>query len=124
MELSAASLAMSTAFNIVTESTVWSTGINGVEEDNVWICLTSRETGQLCLLHKSPEELDDLSSIGTTAPSAAFSHKKGVWPLMVIPEHVALPDSDREDTDIEDLYTADQVVYVPKLGSGQAVPRD
>ena len=35
LELWAASLVMSAAINIVIESTVWSTGINGVEEDNV-----------------------------------------------------------------------------------------
>ncbi len=94
LELWAASLTMSTAFNIVIESTVWSTGINGIEEDNVWICLTSCETGQLCLLYKSPDEPDDLSSLGAATPSAAFGCKKGSWPLTVILEHVALLDSD------------------------------
>ncbi len=76
------------------------------------------------MLHRSQDELDDLSSLGAAAPLAAFSCKKGSQPLMVILEHIALLDSDREDTDTEDLYTADQVAYVPKLGSGQAVLRD
>ncbi len=118
LELWAASLAMSTAFNIVTESTVWSTRINGVEEDNVWICLTSHEIGQLCLLNKSSDELDNLSFMGAAAPPATSSHKKGGRPLMVIPEHIALLDSDREDMDTEDLYTTDQIAYVPTLGLG------
>ncbi len=63
LELWAASLAISQPINVVTESMVWSTGMAKVEEENIWICLTSHDSGQLCVLHISSHE-DDMSSVG------------------------------------------------------------
>ncbi len=124
LELWVASLAMSKPVNVVMESTVWSTGMAGVEEENIWICLTSHDSGQLCVLHISSQE-DDLSSMGAAAsPLWSKPHAKGGRPLMAIPKHVDLPDSDCEDTDTEDLYTAEQVAHALLLGSGQVIPQD
>ena len=109
---------------MVTESMVWSMGMAGVEEENIWICLTSRDSGQLCVLHISSHE-DDLSCVGAAAlPLRLRPYVKGGRPLTAIPKYVEFPDSDREDTDTEDLFTAKRVTHALQLGSGQAILHD
>ncbi len=72
------------------------------------------------LLHSSQE--DDLSSMGAAAlPLRLKPCTKGGRPLTAIPECVDLPDSDHEDTDTEDLCTAERVAHTLQLESGQAI---
>ncbi len=76
LELWIASVAMSRLLNVVLESVVWSTAVDGIEEFP-WICLTSYDKGVLCQFQLNAEEVDDLSALGAVAPPLHSKSEQG-----------------------------------------------
>ncbi len=104
------SLALGKFVNVIMDDMVWASAQEGFDHAYPSFLLTN--FGQVILCEVEPE--DDLSHLGAAVPeppSGRLPHpqlkaQQGC-PLSQIPEYPQQPDSDRSDTDPEELFIAE-----------------
>ncbi len=131
-EVLAASVAMNIPINVVMDDAVWSTALDGVELAFPTILLSSYDAGFMCVADQDSTDnpsqdtaaATDLSHLGAAAPTSSGGVKCLGRPLTAIPEYPNYPDSDRTDTNPDDLFTEEAVAKPVKIKKPEvAIPR-
>ncbi len=125
LEVWIASVALGQPLNMIFESTVWSTEVDGFDHAYPLLLLTSHATAVLCMEEKVMDK-SDLSHLGAAAqplssmlcPAIA---QKG-RPLASVPEYPRVADSDHSDTDLEEMIHAKTRIRPPIVNAGCAIP--
>ncbi len=105
-----ASLALGKFANVIMDNTVWASAWEGF--DHAYPSLLLTNFGQAILCEVEPE--DDLSHLGAAVPAPPsgglpqpqLKARQGC-PLSQIPEYPQQPDSNRSDTDPEELFVVE-----------------
>ena len=125
LEVWIASVALGQPLNVIFESMVWSTEVDGFDHAYPSLLLTSHATAVLCMEEKVMDE-SDLSHLGTAAqllssmPHPATAQKGR--PVTSVPEYPRVADSDHSDTDPEEMIHAETRIRLPIVNAGCAIP--
>ena len=116
------SIALGQPINIIFDDAVWLTAAEGFNHSYSSLLLTSHVTAILC--EEEPQVEEDLSHLGAAAPSHCCpDSKRRGYPLASILEYPNHLDSDRTDTDPEELMSAETHARQLIPHAGQVIPR-
>ncbi len=125
LEVWIASMALGQPLNVIFESIVWSTAINGFDHAYPSLLLTSHATAVLCKEEKVAD--DNLLHLGAAAPPippmvCSGAAQKG-RPLALVPEYPRVADSEHSDTDPDEMIHTEIRIRPPIVNAGCMIPR-